>query len=71
MFSSRIFIKESFGTIFRVSRRAGKLAGSWILAPQIRILLLKVLLDPLQHLHLVLDLQVDLRLLKMVPIDSP
>ena len=35
------------------------------------ISLLKVLLDLLQPLHPVLDLQVDLRLPKMVPNDSP
>ena len=39
---------------------------SWV-----RISLLEVLLDLLQPLHPVLGLQVDLRLLKMVPNDSP
>ena len=39
--------------------------------PRVRILLLEVLLDLLQPLHPVLDLQVTLRLLKMVQNDSP
>ena len=40
-------------------------------AQQVRILLLEVLPDLLQPLHSLLGLQVDLRLLKMVPNDSP
>ena len=43
---------------------------SWI-TPQVRLSLLEVILDPLQPLHPILDCQVDLRLLKMVPNDSP
>jgi len=38
---------------------------------QISISLLEVVLGLLHHLHLVLDLQVGLRLLKMVPNDFP
>ena len=43
---------------------------SWI-TPQVKLSLLEVILDPLQPLHPILDCQVDLRLLKMVPNDSP
>ena len=42
---------------------------SWI-TPQVKLSLLEVILDPLQPLHPILDCQVDLRLLKMVPNDS-
>ena len=44
---------------------------SSIIRSWIRISLLEVLLDLLQPLHPVLGLQVDLRLLKMVPNESP
>ena len=38
---------------------------------QVTISLLEVVLGLLQHLHPVLDLKFDLRLLKVVPNDSP
>ena len=51
-------------------KRVFSMFRSWI-TPQVRLSLLEVILGPLQPFHPILDCQVDLRLLKMAPNDSP